>query len=461
VALVSARRGDGLAQISTFLSGALPTPTPVLLPVLQDVPHCRRWAGDVGSKAGYRAPGPNKWTRRLDEILLHPVAGPLAFLVVVIAVFQVIFAIGAPLHDVVGDFFDHTEKLLVSVMPPSLVRSILIEGVWRGVGSVLAFLPQILFLFLFIGVLEDSGYLARAAVIADRTMARVGLQGKSFIPLLSAYSCAVPAIMATRTIENRRDRLATILIAPFMTCSARIPAYMLIILAFIPKHALLGPLMTMQTAAMLGLYVLGFLAAVATAKILKSTVLKSTRTPFLMEMPSYRMPSPRSLGLRVLDRGIVFVKQAGTIILLVTVVLAILLNVPYVHGNPPEIGNSVAGMIGHGIEPLVRPLGLNWKVGIGLLTSLVARETMPATLGTIYGAEHESTSVNLQTALQHDMTLGAAVALLVFFAFALQCMSTVAIVRRETGSWKWPIAQFTYMGALAWVGAFVAYRLIH
>jgi ferrous iron transport protein B len=459
VALVSARRGDGMAQIFEFMAGALPKPQPSLLPVLEDVPHCRRWAGDMGSKAGYRAPGPNTWTRRLDGVLLHPVAGPLAFLAVVLAVFQVIFSAGAPLHDLVGDLFDNTERLLVSAMAPSLVRSVLVEGVWRGVGSVLAFLPQILLLFLFLGLLEDSGYLARAAVIADRTMARAGLQGKSFIPLLSAYSCAVPAIMATRTIENRRDRIATILIAPFMTCSARIPAYTLIILAFIPDKMLL-PLLGMRTAVMLGLYVLGFLAAVVTAKLLKSTVLKSSRSPFFMEMPAYRLPSLQSLGLRLFDRGMVFMKQAGTVILIVTVILAILLNFPYVHGKPPEIGSSVAGIIGHTFEPLLKPLGLNWKIGIGLITSLVARETMPATLGTIYGADHESTSRNLQTALQHDISLGGAVALLVFFAFALQCMSTVAIVRRETGSWKWPAAQFAYMGALAYVGAFIAYHAI-
>ncbi len=460
VALVSARRGDGMAQVFDFLAGALPTPQPILLPVLQDVPHCRRWAGDMGSKAGYRAPGPSHWTRRLDEILLHPVAGPLAFLLVVVAVLQVIFTVGAPMHDVVQDLFDNTEGLLVKLIPDSLFRSVLIEGVWRGVGSVLAFLPQILLLFLFIGILEDSGYLARAAVIADRTMARAGLQGKSFIPLLSAYSCAVPAIMATRTIENKRDRMATILIAPFMTCSARMPLYSLIILSFIPKRNILGPFLSYQTAAMLGLYVLGFLAAVMTAKLLKSTILKSTRTAFLMEMPSYRLPSLRSLGLRLMDRGLVFVKQAGSVILVVTVVLAILLNFPFVNGKPPEIGNSIAGMIGHGFEPLIKPLGLNWKVGIGLITSLVARETMPATLGTIYGADHNSTSVGLQAALQHDLSLGGAVALLVFFAFALQCMSTMAIVRRETGSWKWPIAQFAYMGALAYAGAFVAFHLL-
>jgi ferrous iron transport protein B len=344
-------------------------------------------------------------------------------------------------------------------MPPSLLTSVLIEGVWHGVGAVLVFLPQILLLFLFIGVLEDSGYLARAAVIADRTMARVGLQGKSFIPLLSAYGCAVPAIMATRTIENKRDRIATILIAPFITCPARMQVYTFIILACVPKRNLLGPLLGSQAAAMLGLYVLGLLAAVMTAKLLKSTVLKSSRAPFVMEMPSYRPPSVQSLGLRLLDRGAVFLKQAGSIILMVTVALAVLLHLPYAHGSSPAIGHSIAGMIGHGIEPLIKPLGFNWKVGIGLITSLAAREAFVGTMGTIYGAEHEPTSSTLQAALNHDLSLGGAIALLVFFAFALQCMSTVAIVRRETASWKWPLAQFSYMAALAWICAFVAFHL--
>jgi ferrous iron transport protein B len=262
--------------------------------------------------------------------------------------------------------------------------------------------------------------------------------------------------MATRTIENKRDRFATILIAPFMTCSARMPIYLLMIVAFIPKRNLLGGLLGMQTAVMLGLYLLGLLAAVMTAKLLKSTVLKSNRTPFVLEMPAYRWPALRSLGLRVYDRALVFVKQAGTVILLVTVILCVLKSFPFVNGKPPDIEHSVVGWIGHGIEPLIKPMGFNWKIGIGLITSMAARETMPATLGTIYGAAGS----DLQAALRSDLSLGGAIALLVFFAFALQCTSTIAIVRRETGGWKWPILQFAYMGVLAYIGAFVAYHLI-
>ena len=460
VALVSARQGEGIGQIFDFLAGAMPKPQPKLLPVLHDVPKCREWAGQVGSEAKYRAPAPPIWTRRLDALFLHPVWGALVFLAVVIIVFQTIFTYAAPLMDGVKQLFAVSGNWVASTLPPSLFRSLLVDGVWKGVGSVLVFLPQVLLLFLFIGILEDSGYLARAALIADRTMAKVGLQGKSFIPLLSAYACAVPAIMSTRTIENKRDRIATILIAPFMTCSARMPVYTLIIAAFIPDRHLVGKLLSVRTAAMLGLYILGFLAAVITARILKSSILKSGRTPFLLEMPSYRWPTVQSLGLRLLDRSKVFLRRAGTVILLVTVLLWIASNVPFVNGRAPAMGDSLAGTIGRTIEPAIKPLGFNWKVGIGLITSLAARETIIATLGSIYGMDPESQNLDLQNALQRELTPGGAVALLVFFAFAMQCISTIAVVRRETGGWKWPLLQFSYMGFLAYSGAFLAAHLI-
>jgi ferrous iron transport protein B len=460
VALISARSGEGLNQVYDFLAGAMPRPAPLMqLPVLQDVPKCREWAGRVGSHARYRAPAPPVWTRRLDALFLHKVFGPLIFVAVVIAVFQTIFSIADPARDAANWLLSISGNWVASVLPDTAFKSLLIEGVWKGVGSVVAFLPQILILFLFIGILEDSGYLARAALIADRTMARVGLQGKSFIPLLSAYACAVPAIMATRTIENKRDRMATILIAPFMTCSARLPVYTLIIAAFIPNRPLVGFLLNTRAAAMLGLYVLGFLAAVVTARVLKSSILKSGRTSFLLEMPSYRWPTAQSLGLRLLDRSKVFLRRAGTVILLVTVVLWVMAHLPTQNGHMPPIGESLAGTLGRTIEPVIKPLGFDWKIGIGLITSLAARETIIATLGAIYGMDGESNQAGLEQALQHDLTPGGAVALLIFFAFAMQCISTIAVVRRETGGWKWPILQFTYMGVLAYAGAFVANRL--
>lgn len=459
VVLASARQGEGIGKIHEFLAGALPRPAPKQLPILQDVPQCREWAGRVGNEARYRAPLPPRWTRRLDRVFLHPILGPLIFLVVVGAVFETIFVAGGPVTDWMQSLFDQSGNWFATKLPHTWFSSLLLQGVWGGVGSVVKFLPQILLLFLFIGVLEDSGYLARAALIADRTMAKVGLQGKSFIPLLSAYACAVPAIMATRTIENKRDRIATILIAPFMTCSARFPVYTLIIPAFLPNRGILGPFT--QAAALFGLYVLGFAAAIATARILKSSILKSGRTPFLLEMPSYRWPTVQSLGLRLIDRSKVFLRRAGTVILLVVVVLWVGAKVPTQDGHAPKIENSLAGTMGRTIEPVIKPLGFDWRIGIGLITSLAARETIIATMGTIYGMEDpEAQKMDIQKALHQDLTPGGAVALLIFFAFAMQCFSTVAVVRRETGGWKWPALQFAYMGVLAYIGAFLAFHLI-
>jgi ferrous iron transport protein B len=463
VALISARQGEGIDQIFEFLAGAMPKPLLRELPVLQDVPKCREWAGHIGNRAKYRPPLPPKWTRRLDALFLHPVAGVVVFAFVVILVFQTIFNYVTPLMDGVKWLFAISGNWVASVLPESLFRSLLIDGIWKGVGSVVVFLPQVLMLFLFIGILEDSGYLARAAVIADRTMAKVGLQGKSFIPLLSAYACAVPAIMSTRTIENKRDRIATIMIAPFMTCSARFPVYMLIVLAFVPNNKVL-PFLSTQTVAMIGLYALGFVMAVFTARVLKSSVLKSSRTPFLLEMPSYRWPTLQSLGLRLLDRSVVFLRRAGTVILLVMVILWVAAHVPFSHGKPPALENSVAGMVGHTIEPAIKPLGFNWKIGIGLITSFAARETLIATMGAIYGMDSDSAddynNQDLQKAIHRDLSTGGAVALLIFFAFAMQCISTIAVVRRETAGWKWPLVQFTYMSVMAYVGAFLAYHII-
>jgi len=460
VALISAASGEGYDTVLQFLRGRIGVPRPVELPVLDDLPRCREWAARVGAGARYQPPAPPVWTRRLDAVFLHPVAGPLVFLAVVVTVFQAIFAGAAPLMDLVDRAVAASGAWLGAALPESVLKRLLVEGIWSGVGSVVVFLPQILLLFLFIGILEDSGYLARAALIADRTMAKVGLQGKSFIPLLSAYACAVPAILATRTIENKRDRIATILIAPFMTCSARLPVYTLIIAAFIPERPLLGPVLGTRAAALLGLYLLGFLAAIATARVLKSSVLKSERTPFLLEMPPYRRPTLRQIGLRLLDRAKVFLQRAGTVILGMSVALWVLSHVPLKDGKAPEIAESVAGTIGRVVEPVIEPLGFNWKIGVGLVTSIAAREVIVGTLGTIYGIEGDANSRGLQEALRHDLTPAGAVALLVFFAFAMQCMSTIAVVKRETGGWRWPIVQFTYMGVLAWIGAFVAFRVV-
>ncbi len=463
VAMISASKGTGLDAVERFLH-RLSDPQEqqsqfTQLPVLQTASSCRQWATQVSSRTKYKAPLSSGWTRRLDSVLLHKVWGPLIFLAVVIGVFQVVFTAGLPLSDWLGELFTRLGAGVAGLLPAHWMQVLLRDGIWNGMQAVMVFLPQILLLFLVIGVLEDSGYLARAALIADRVMRSIGLNGKAFIPLLSAYACAVPAIMATRTIENKRDRLATILVAPFMTCSARLPIYTLIIAAFIPNRQILGRFFGLRAAVMLSLYLLGFLAALVTARLLKSSVLKANSAPFILELPQYRWPTLRSMGLRLLDRGTVFVKQTGTVILAVTFVLWLLSIVPVHAGQAAPLAKSVIGQVGHLIEPILKPLGFNWKIGIGLLSSIIAREVIVGTLGTLYGADPATHSLGLQTALRHDITLGGALALVVFFAFAMQCTSTLAVVRRETNSWKWPAVQFLYMTGLAYVAALLTNQI--
>jgi ferrous iron transport protein B len=460
VALVSATSGKGIDAIQNFLRGGLPANGRRELPVLQGPIACQRWARQLAGASDYRAPLPAKWTRRLDGVLLHRVWGPLVFLLVLVILFQAVFAIGQPLSNGFQNVLDNLGHLLFSWMGAGLLKSVLFDGVWRGLSSILVFLPQILVLFLFIAILEDSGYLARAALMADRTMQRVGLNGKSFVPLLSAYACAVPAIMAARTIENRRDRLATILIAPFMTCSARLPIYTLVIASFVPERSLLGPLLGYRGAAMLGLYIIGFLAALFTAAILKSSILKSSPMPFILELPEYRWPTLRSMAIRSGERAWVFTKNAGGVIVIVATILALLANLPFFGGAPPGLHQSIIGRLGHSIEPVIQPLGFNWRVGIGLVTSVFAREVIVGTFGTLYGADPASRKLTLQNALHNDLSPAGAAALLVFFAFAMQCTSTLAVVKRETNSWKWPVVQFLYMATLAYIGAFATNLLV-
>ncbi len=464
VALISSARGTGMDLISSYLhsvsEASFARPQPLRLPVLQSPAASRKWASQVSQRTNYQAPDAPLWTKRLDSVLLHRVWGPLIFLLVVIAVFQVVFTLGQPLSDGLGTLLTNAGAHAANLLPDNWLRPLLRDGLWNGVQSVLVFLPQILLLFLFIGILEDSGYLARAALIADRAMRAIGLNGKAFIPLLSAYACAVPAIMATRTIENKRERLATILVAPFMTCSARLPVYTLIIAAFIPDKHILGGLLGLRAGVMLSLYALGFLAALVTARLLNSSVMKAARTPFVLEMPQYRWPMPRSLALRLYDRTKLFLHKAGTVILGVTFLVWLLSVLPVHQGQFAELTHSVVGHIGHFIEPVLRPLGFNWKIGIGLLSSIVAREVIVGTLGTLYGVDPATHAVSLQAALRHDMGLGGAIALVVFFAFAMQCTSTLAVVRRETNSWKLPALQFAYMTGIAYLAALATNQLI-
>ena len=461
VAAISATNGTGMDAVPLFLNqpGNGTTAQPLTLPVLGNAASAHTWAAQVSRRTGYHAPLSASTSRKIDNFLLHRIWGPLLFLAVVVGVFEVVFSIGQPLSDGFGDLLAQAGELLRPLLPAGWLQSLVLDGAWKGISSVLVFLPQILLLFLFIGILEDSGYLARAALIADRVMRSIGLNGKAFIPLLSAYACAVPAIMATRTIENKRDRLATILVTPFMTCSARLPVYMLLIAAFIPNITYLHGFLGLRTLVMLGLYVAGFVGAFATARLLKSSILKSSETPFILELPQYRRPTVRSLALRLMDRASIFLRQAGTVILCVTLALWVLAHLPVIQTatgtlSAPELADSLIGRLGHFIEPAIAPLGFNWKIGIGLLSSVLAREVMVSTMGTLYGADPATQAMHLQTALHHDMTLGGALALMIFFAFAMQCTSTMAVVRRETNSWMWPAVQFLYMLALAWGAAF-------
>jgi ferrous iron transport protein B len=470
----NARTGEGLERIREFLEeayrrGPLPErPCPAIsnvkhgtpLPMADAFAARRRWIREITHEAQFVPPGPSRLSERLDSLFLHRIWGPLIFLGVVMLVFQALFTWATPAMDGVEWAIASSVEWLRATLPPSWFRSLLVDGVWAGVGSVIVFLPQILILFLFLGILEDSGYMARAAVIADRMMYRVGLQGRAFLPLLSAYACAVPAILSARTVEDERDRMATIFVTPFMTCSARLPVYALLIAAFIPERPVLGPVMGSRAATLLGLYALGVVAAVVTAFLLKRTLLKGEPSAFLMELPPYRIPSPRSLVLRLVDRSKIFLKRAGRIILAVAILLWVLTQVPRVDAGAPPMDESALGRMGQVLEPVIEPLGFDWRIGVGIVSSLAAREVIVGTLGTIYGVEDaDEGSMELQAALQRDLDLGGAVALLVFFVFALQCMSTVAVMRRETGGWKWPAIQFSYMLALGYFGAMAANAL--
>ena len=472
VARTTARTGLGVDAVMRFLSDVTVRepggqeinlrniPLGVPLPMMDAFAARRRHVGEVVEEAGFVPPGPSAVSERLDSLFLHRVWGPLIFLAVVLVVFQSIFTWAVPLMDGVEFLIAGSGEWLAVTLPESWFRSLLIDGVWAGVGSVLVFLPQILVLFLFLGVLEDSGYMARAAIIADRMMYRVGLQGRAFLPLLSGYACAVPAILAARTVDDERDRLATIFVTPFMTCSARLPVYVLLIAAFIPQEPLLGRFLGQRAAVLLGLYGLGIVAAVGTAYLLKRTLLRAKPTSFLMELPPYRIPALRSIGLRLLDRSRIFLRRAGRIIFTVAMVLWVLTQFPRTEAGAPPIDDSALGRMGQVIEPAIAPLGFDWRIGVGLVTSLAAREVIIGTLGTIYGVEDATDdSIVLQDVLRRDLTTASAIALMVFFAFALQCMSTVAVMHRETAGWKWPILQFSYMLVLAYGAAYVTVRV--
>ena len=476
-------------------NGAKPLPAAMIEARYQRV-------ADVSAAAMERVrPVEKTLTDHIDALLLHRVLGPLVFLAVMALMFQSIFTWAEPLMDAIEGACGWAGELVASVMAEGPLRELLVNGVIAGVGSVLVFLPQIAILFLFISVLEDSGYLARAAYIMDRVMARVGLHGRAFVPLLSGFACAVPAIMSARTIESTRDRLVTIMVTPLMSCSARLPVYILVISAlFAGEQKVLG-FLSVGALLMLSMYLLSVMMTVLVAFVLKRTVLKSPTPPLVLELPPYKLPQLGGVLRRVADRCRVFVRDAGTVILACSIVLWALLTYPkdvplsfdpvQAHARAgqtlegealetrtaeieaqvaaEQLQQSYAGRLGKLIEPVIEPLGFDWKIGIGLIASFAAREVIVSTLGLVYGigSDTDEESGSLREALKNERNpqTGAAVytplvglSLMIFFLFACQCMSTLAVVRRETMSWRWPAFMFGYMTVLAYVASLAVYQ---
>jgi ferrous iron transport protein B len=431
------------------------------------------WIKAVCQRAVTRKFSPTTTTSdRIDRVVTHKLWGPVIFLALMGLMFQAIFSWAeAPMH-LIGDSFDWISQQMTWLLPPGDLRDLIVNGALAGVAAVVTFLPQIMFLFLFIGLLEDTGYMARAAFIMDRLMSKVGLHGKSFIPLLSSFACAIPGIMATRTIENAKDRLVTMLVAPLMSCSARLPVYTLLIAAFIPATLVFG-IFSLPALTMFSMYILGLVAALTMAWLFKKTLLRSATPVFIMELPPYRLPSWRSVLLQMWERSFVFLKSAGTFILGVSIVLWFLASYPRLENATPadQLKHSFAGKAGHLIEPVLQPLGFDWKIGIGLIGSLLQREVFVSTMGTIYNiqnADDGNGSVSLREQMQNDrdpvtgaptFTVLTAICLMVYYVLAMQCMSTVAIMRRETNGWKWPLFQIGYMTALAYGVTFVVHRI--
>jgi len=431
-----------------------------------------QWIKEVCAKAVTQAYRHDmSMSDKIDKIVTHRVWGFVIFLGLMAAMFQTIFAWANVPMDLIGGGFDWLGQRVTAVLPPGDLQDLIVNGGIAGVAAVVTFLPQILFLFLFLGLLEDTGYMARAAFIMDRLMSKVGLHGKSFIPLLSSFACAIPGIMATRTIESPKDRLVTMLVAPLMSCSARLPVYTLLIAAFIPGTTVLG-ILTLAGVTMFSMYMLGLIAALSMAWLFKKTLLKSAPAMFIMELPPYRLPSVKSIVLQMWERSRLFLKRAGTIILGVSIILWFLASYPRLEKATPseQLQYSFAGRTGRLIEPLIRPLGFDWKIAIGLVSSLLQREVFVSTMGTIYNiqnADNNDGTVSLRQQLQNDrdpltgrpsFTVLTALCLMVYYVLAMQCMSTVAVMRRETNGWKWPLFQIGYMTALAYGATFVVYR---
>ncbi|MEF8733317.1 MAG: ferrous iron transporter B [Candidatus Accumulibacter meliphilus] len=468
---IAVRRGGAselLAQLEASVparlprpAAELPPPAAWLAPDVADVTATQREVRRILA-ASVREPAiDTRFDERIDRVVLHPVWGLLILAATLFLMFQAVFSWASLPMEMITASVEAFGAFLSAHMPESLLRSLLVDGIVAGVGGVLVFLPQILILFLFILALEDSGYLPRAAFLLDRLMGTVGLSGRSFIPLLSSFACAIPGIMAARTISNWRDRLATIMIAPLMTCSARLPVYALLIGAFIPQTTI--GVFNLQGLVLFALYVAGVVSAMGVAAVLKMTVSKGLQHPLLLELPSYRLPHGRNLLIGLLERAKIFLRRVGNIILALTVLLWFLSTFP---GAPegatgPAIQYSYAGMLGQALEVIFAPIGFNWQISIALVPGMAAREVVVGALGTVYAlsATGDDVAGQLGPLLAAGWSLPTAFSLLAWFVFAPQCLATLAAVKRETNSWRYPLLMAGYLFALAYLASFITYRV--
>ncbi|HWB53116.1 MAG TPA: ferrous iron transport protein B, partial [Tepidisphaeraceae bacterium] len=479
----------GIAELKQAIAGAQKPPLPAWPemdnadddPMLAEIESRYQWIERVAEQCvpNQKRSSERSMSTRVDAILIHRVWGVVIFAAIMGALFFTIFRLAQPIMNGIQDGIQMLGERVVAHVPAGPVHDLINNGIFAGVGAVLVFVPQIALLFMFLSILEDSGYLARAAFLMDRLLAKVGLHGKSFIPLLSSFACAIPGIMATRTIENRKDRLATILVAPFMSCSARLPVYTLLIGTFFAAYGAMT-----QAGILLAMYVVGILAAVVTAWIFRRTLLKGPAEAFILELPTYKVPQFSEVARQVWVNTSEFLKKAGTVIFCMSVLLWALTYYGISHQSLAQLkssgattetmatarlNDSFAAHIGHVLEPAIKPLGYNWKMGVGLISAFTAREVFVSTMGIVYTAGDTDTAgtATLSARMQADRyangenvwTPRVAVSLLIWFVLAMQCMSTLAVVRRETGGWAWPIFMLVYMNALAYVVCFSVFQL--
>ncbi|HVH38293.1 MAG TPA: ferrous iron transporter B [Sphingomicrobium sp.] len=453
-------RRRGIAELGQALDDMVSAPRcAVQKKVPSDLVQLQRKAREIAMAAVVSEAPVRRWTHRLDTVLLHPIAGPIILAVIMFVMFQAVFAWSEAPVGWIESGMAWLSAAVSAAVPDGVLRSLVVDGAIAGVGAVVVFLPQILILFLFILLLEGTGYMVRAAFLMDKLMHGAGLSGRAFIPLLSSFACAVPGIMATRTIDDPKDRLTTILVAPLMTCSARLPVYTLIIAAFIPDRTV-GPGLGLQGLVMFGLYITGIVGALLAALVLRRGVLKGGGGGFMMELPKYQLPLLKDVLIGLWQRAQIFLKRAGTIILGTTILLWALASFPQARPGESQIEASIAGKIADGIEVVVRPIGFNHDIALALLPAMAAREVAVSAIATVYSidaTDEEAASATLAQRLQGRWSLATALAFLAWFVFAPQCISTIAVTRRETNGWKWPLFMVSYLFVLAYVAAGLTY----